>query len=261
MTMEKQDQVSNSSESGGQPGTVDQEKLNQFLGRFVADLGAALHAPTVIIGDKLGLYRAMAGAGELTSSEIASRTGTSERYVREWLASQAASGYVMYNHLSKKYWLTPEQAFTLADEASPAYLPGAFYIAASVFKDEPHILEAFKTGKGLGWHEHDSDLFTGTEKFFRPGYAGNLVSSWLPALDGVVPMLERGGRVAAWAAGTGRRRSSWRRPTRTRRSSAMTITVHPSRRQEGRRRDGASVTGSGSRSRPRAPILETGSTW
>jgi 2-polyprenyl-3-methyl-5-hydroxy-6-metoxy-1,4-benzoquinol methylase len=197
--MEKQDPIGKSEQNAA----VDQEKLNQFLGRFVADLGAALHAPTVIIGDKLGLYRAMAGAGELTSAEIASKTGTSERYVREWLASQAASGYAMYNHLSKKYWLTPEQTFTLADETSPAFLPGAFYIAASVFKDEPRILEAFKTGKGIGWHEHNGDLFSGTEKFFRPGYAGNLVSSWLPALDGVVSKLESGAKVADLGCGHG----------------------------------------------------------
>lgn len=182
---------------------VDQEKLNQFLGKFVADLGATFHAPTVVIGEKLGLYKAMAGGAEWTSQELASKTGTSERYVREWLAAQAASGYVMYNHLSRKYWLSPEQAFALADEGSPAYLPGAFYLAASLFKDEPRVLEAFKTGKGVGWHEHDGDLFRGTEKFFRPGYAGNLVSSWLPALDGVVAKLERGGKVADVGCGHG----------------------------------------------------------
>jgi 2-polyprenyl-3-methyl-5-hydroxy-6-metoxy-1,4-benzoquinol methylase len=197
--MEKRDQKDGS----GKAPAVEQEKLNQFLGKFVADFGATLHAPTIIIGEKLGLYKAMAGAGELTSAEIASRTGTSERYVREWLAAQAASGYVMYNHLSKKYWLTPEQVFTLADETSPAYLPGAFYISASLFKDEPRMLEAFKTGKGVGWHEHSTDLFRGTEKFFRPGYAGNLVSSWLPALEGVVSKLERGAKVADVGCGHG----------------------------------------------------------
>jgi SAM-dependent methyltransferase len=182
---------------------IDQEKLNQFLGKFVGDLGAALHAPTVIVGEKLGLYKAMAGAGELTSKELAVMTGTKERYVREWLAAQAASGYVTYDHLSDKYWLTPEQAFTLADENSPAYLPGAFYIAASVFMDEPKLVEAFKTGKGVGWHEHSSVLFKGTEMFFRPGYAANLVSSWIPALDGVVAKLERGAKVADVGCGHG----------------------------------------------------------
>lgn len=197
--MSKQDRATES----GNKSAVDQDKLNQFLGKFVADFGATLHAPTVIIGEKLGLYKAMAGAGELTSNELASKTGTAERYVREWLASQAASGYVMYNHLSKKYWLTPEQAFTLADENSPAYLPGAFYISAAVFKDEPRLLEAFKTGTGVGWHEHDSYLFRGTEKFFRPSYAGNLVPSWLPALDGVVAKLVRGGKVADVGCGHG----------------------------------------------------------
>ncbi len=182
---------------------VDEEKLNRFIGQFVTDFGAALHAPTIIIGEKLGLYRAMAGGGELTSQELASKTGTSERYVREWLSAQAASGYVMYNHLSGKFWLSPEQAFTLADENSPAYLPGAFYIASATTKDEPKLVEAFRTGKGVGWHEHDGNLFRGTEKFFRPGYSANLVSSWLPALEGVVAKLERGAKVADIGCGHG----------------------------------------------------------
>ena len=173
---------------------VDEEKLSRFIGQFVTDFGAAMHAPTIILGEKLGLYRAMSGGGELTSQELASKTGTNERYVREWLSAQAASGYVMYNHLSGKFWLSPEQAFTLADENSPAYLPGAFYIASAIAKDEPKLVEAFRTGKGVGWHEHDGNLFRGTEKFFRPGYSANLVSSWLPALDGVVAKLEKGSK-------------------------------------------------------------------
>ena len=123
--------------------------------------------------------------------------------MREWLSAQAASGYVMYDHLSGKFWMSPEQVFTLADESSPAYLPGAFYIASAVAKDEPKLIEAFKTGKGVGWHEHDSNLFRGTEKFFRPGYSANLVSSWLPALDGVVAKLEKGAEVADIGCGHG----------------------------------------------------------
>ncbi|MDA4121814.1 MAG: class I SAM-dependent methyltransferase [Thaumarchaeota archaeon] len=182
---------------------VDSEKLNRFIGQFVTDFGAAMHAPTIIIGEKLGLYKAMAGGAELTSQELASKTGTSERYVREWLSAQAASGYVMYNHLSGKFWLSPEQAFTLADESSPAYLPGAFYIASAVAKDEPKLEDAFRTGKGVGWHEHDGNLFRGTEMFFRPGYSANLVSSWLPALEGVVAKLEKGARVADIGCGHG----------------------------------------------------------
>jgi len=189
--------------AGTERKTVDPEKLNQFLGKFVGDLGAALHAPTVIVGEKLGLYKAMAGAGELTSRELAAKTKTNERYVREWLAAQAASGYVAYDQLSNKYWLTPEQATTLADESSPAYLPGAFYIAASVFRDEPHIVKAFRTGKGVGWDKHNSDLFRGTEMFFRPGYAGNLVSSWIPALEEVSAKLQRGAKVADIGCGHG----------------------------------------------------------
>jgi SAM-dependent methyltransferase len=182
---------------------VNQEKLNQFLGKFVGDLGATFHAPTVLIGEKLGLYKAMAGEEELTPGELASKTGTHERYIREWLASQAASGYAMYNPKTGKYWLSPEQAVALADESSPAYIPGAFYLAAAVMKDEPKILAAFKSGKGVGWHEHDIDLFKGTEKFFRPGYAANIVPAWLPALDGVVSKLEEGAKVADVGCGHG----------------------------------------------------------
>jgi SAM-dependent methyltransferase len=182
---------------------LDQEKVNRIMGQFVNDLGAAMQAPTIVLGEKLGLYKAMAGVGELTSQELATRTGTNERYVREWLSAQAASGYVMYNHLSGKFWLSPEQTFTFADENSPAYLPGAFYIASAMTKDESKLVEAFKTGKGVGWHEHDANLFWGTEKFFRPGYAANLVSSWLPALDGVVAKLERGAKVADVGCGHG----------------------------------------------------------
>ena len=183
--------------------TVDQERLQEFLGRFVCDFGAALHAPTVIIGEKLGLYRALADAGPLAPEALAERTGTSERYVREWLAAQAASGYVSYDASTATYYLTPEQAFALADEDSPAYVPGAFLIAASLFKDEPKITEAFRSGTGVGWHEHHHDLFHGTEKFFRPNYVGNLVEAWLPALDGVVTKLEAGARVADVGCGHG----------------------------------------------------------
>jgi SAM-dependent methyltransferase len=183
--------------------TLDQDKLHEFVGKFVGDLGAALHAPTVILGEKLGLYRAMADSGPLTPSELAAKTGTKERYVAEWLAAQASAGYAMYDHVAGRYWLTPEQAFTLADEESPAYLPGAFYIASAVFKDEPKLVQAFRTGRGFGWHEHDDYLFSGTEKFFRPGYAANLVSSWLPSLEGVVSKLERGARVADIGCGHG----------------------------------------------------------
>jgi SAM-dependent methyltransferase len=183
---------------------IDQEKLNEFVGKFVSDFGASLHAPTIILGEKLGLYKAMAEAGkEVSAQELASKTGTRERYVREWLAAQAAAGYAMYNASTNKYWLTAEQCFTLADENSPAYLPGAFFIASALFKDEAKIADAFRTGKGVGWHEHDGILFRGTEKFFRPGYVANLVSSWLPALDGVIAKLERGARVGDIGCGHG----------------------------------------------------------
>jgi SAM-dependent methyltransferase len=182
---------------------VDQGRMNEFLGRFVADLGATFHAPTVLLGEKLGLYKTMAAAGPVTPAELAARTDTSERYVREWLEAQAAAGYAMYDPKNEKYWLSPEQAFALANESSSAYLPGAFYLSASLFSDWEKVAEAFRTGRGLGWHEHSTDLFKGTEKFFRPGYVANIVASWLPALDGVVPKLERGAKVADIGCGHG----------------------------------------------------------
>jgi len=181
---------------------LDAEKLNAFIGQFVADLGAAVHAGMVVIGEKLGLYKALA-SGPMTSEELAERTRTDERYVREWLASQAAGGYVSYDQETGAFSLTEEQAFTLAREDSPAYLPGAFELALGSLEAVPRIAEAFRTGAGMGWNEHADGVFHGCEKFFRPGYSANLVSSWIPALDGVKEKLERGARVADVGCGLG----------------------------------------------------------
>ncbi|HEX8456571.1 MAG TPA: class I SAM-dependent methyltransferase [Pyrinomonadaceae bacterium] len=181
---------------------VNEEKLNQLLGKFVADFGATFHAGLVVIGESLGLYKALA-AGALTSAELAQRTGTDERYVREWLNSQAAGGYVNYDASSERYSLTAEQAFALADEQSPAYLPGAFLLAVSALRAVPQITERFRTGEGFGWHEHDHGLFRGTELFFRPGYAANLTSAWIPALTGVEEKLKAGAKVADVGCGLG----------------------------------------------------------
>ncbi len=182
--------------------TLDMDKLNAFIGHFVTDLGAAVHAGMVVIGEKLGLYKAML-AGPMTSAELAAKTGTDERYLREWLASQAAGGYISYDETTDKFRLTEEQAFTLANEDSPAYLPGAFELAVGSLSAVPRIAESFRTGAGMGWHEHDDGVFHGCEKFFRPGYAANLVSSWIPALEGVKERLEAGGRVADVGCGKG----------------------------------------------------------
>jgi hypothetical protein len=161
---------------------MDQDKLNQFMGQMVGELGAAMNAALVLIGDKLGLYKAMAGAGPITPAELARKTNTDERYVREWLSAQAAGGYVTYDAASKSFTLPEEQAFALAMEDSPAYMPGAFHIVSAIMKDEPKLAEAFRSGDGVGWDEHDAALFLGTERFFRPNYAANLVSSWIPSL-------------------------------------------------------------------------------
>jgi SAM-dependent methyltransferase len=181
---------------------LDTEKLNAFLGQFVTDLGAAVHAGMVVIGERLGLYKALAG-GPMTSSELAAKTGTDERYLREWLSSQAAGGYVSYDAKTGNFSLSDVQAFTLADENSPAYLPGAFQLALGALAAVPRIADSFRTGAGMGWHEHDDGVFHGCEKFFRPGYAANLMSSWIPALDGVKEKLEAGARVADVGCGLG----------------------------------------------------------
>jgi len=182
---------------------IDPNQLNQFVGKALVDFGATFHAACVLIGDKLGLYKGLAAGGPQTPAELAQRTGTHERYVREWLASQAAGGYVSYDAATARYFLDALQAFTMADESSPAFLPGAFQLALAAVKAAPRLVESFRTGKGIGWHEHDPELFVGTERFFRPGYAANLVSSWIPALDGVEEKLQRGGRVADIGCGLG----------------------------------------------------------
>jgi SAM-dependent methyltransferase len=183
--------------------TIDQAKLEQFVGSMVGDLGATLNTALVRIGDQLGLYKAMAGAGPLTPAELAERTATSERYVREWLAAQAAGGYVAYDPETARYELPPEQALALADEDGPAFMLGGFQVAASVLADEPKLTEAFRSGEGVGWHEHDHRLFEGTERFFRPGYRANLVNDWIPALSGVEAKLSDGAQVADVGCGHG----------------------------------------------------------
>ena len=182
---------------------LDPDKLNAFLGRMVGDLGAVATGALVLLGDHLGLFKAMKAGDRVTAAELAKRTGTNERYVREWLAGQAAAGYVEYDAGADAFYLNAEQAVVFADEDSPAFMAGAFEVMSALWLDEPKVLEAFRTGKGLAWHEHSACLFRGTERFFRPGYNANLVSSWLPALDGVVDKLQRGARVADVGCGHG----------------------------------------------------------
>lgn len=181
---------------------LDESKLDVFMENFVRDLGAVMHAATVVVGDQLGLYKALA-SGPATSHELARRTQTDERYLREWLSAQAASGYVTYDAGEGRFSLTEEQAMALAEEGSPAFIPGAFQIGVAQFRAIPKMAQAMRTGLGIGWHEHDTSLFHGTERFFRPGYAANLVDSWLPALDGVVDRLKQGARVADIGCGHG----------------------------------------------------------
>lgn len=181
---------------------IDSDKLSALLGTMVNDIGAAATAALVLIGDKLGLYRALTG-GPITSATLAGRTGTNERYIREWLGAQAASGYVSCDPAAGTFWLSPEQAAVFADEQSTVLMTGGFYSISAVFADEPKLAEAFKSGKGLGWGERCNCLFCGVERFFRPGYRGHLVNEWLPALDGTVAKLERGARVADIGCGHG----------------------------------------------------------
>lgn len=183
--------------------SIDQSKLDAFMGKMLSDMGAAASGALIVIGDKLGLYKALAQSGPLTPGELATKTGTAERYIREWLAAQAAAGYVEFQADMGTFSMSAEQALALGDDTSPAFVVGAYDIIASMFKDEPKITEAFKSGRGVGWHEHSPCLFRGTERFFRPGYAANLTASWLPALDGVVAKLERGARVADVGCGHG----------------------------------------------------------
>lgn len=182
---------------------INETKLNEFVGKAVGDIGAGMSAALVIIGDKLGLYKALAGAGPLTSIELAKRTGTNERYVREWLANQAAGGYLEYDAQSGRYTLPEEQAFCLTDEYGGVFFPGAFQLLLAAQLALPKITENFKTGGGLAWGDQNPMLFEGTERFFRPNYLGSLVSSWIPALDGVEARLKRGAKVADVGCGLG----------------------------------------------------------
>ncbi len=182
---------------------LDLDKLHEFVFRAVDEVGATLNTALVVMGDRLGLYRAMAGAGPLTPAEVAERTGTSERYVREWLNAQAAGGFVEYEADSGRYSLPPEQTAALTDEQSPAYLPGFFQIALGSVVDSPRITDVAKTGDGIGWGDHVHDVHEGCERFFRPSYNAHLVAEWLPALDGVVERLQAGGTVADVGCGHG----------------------------------------------------------
>ena len=183
---------------------INEDKLNELLGRFVSDLGATMHAGSIVIGEKLGLYKAMGEPRErITAAELANRTNTNERYVREWLNANAASGYIEYDKENDSYYMTDEQSLVMTNENNPAYLPGAFTLATAALKAVPKMVERFKSGDGLGWHEHDPDLFRGTELFFRPGYIANLASSWIPALEGVEDKLKSGGKVADVGCGHG----------------------------------------------------------
>ena len=178
-------------------------ELEQLIGKVVGDLGATANAALVIVGDRLGLYRTLAEVGPATAQELAQQTGTHERYIREWLAAQAASGYVDYDPATRRFHMSREQGMVFADENSPVYMSGGFFAAASAINDERYLTEAFRTGRGIAWSDHHDCLFCGTEKFFRPSYAGNLLQSWIPALEGMHARLQAGGTVADLGCGRG----------------------------------------------------------
>jgi SAM-dependent methyltransferase len=186
-----------------EPAAVNPDKLMSFVFRAVDEVGATLNTALVVMGDKLGLYRALADGGPLTPADLAARTGIAERYAREWLSAQAAGGFADYDPDSGRYSLPAEQAVALTDQSSPAYLPGLFQIALGSVLDSPRITEAARTGAGIGWHEHVPDVHEGCERFFRPGYNAHLVAEWLPALDGVVGKLQTGAAVADVGCGHG----------------------------------------------------------
>ena len=182
---------------------IDPQKLEPLLGMMVNEIGAAANAALVLVGDKLGLYKALAAAGPCTTAQLAERTGTAERYVREWCCAQATSGFITYDAATHTFSLSEEQAAVLADDESTVNMTGGFYALAAVFADEPKLTAAFKSGKGIGWGDHCNCLFCGTERFFRPGYKGHLVAEWLPALEGIVGKLSDGARVADVGCGHG----------------------------------------------------------
>ena len=183
--------------------TINEEALNALLGKMVTELGAAFVGSSVILGDQLGLYKALAAKGPATSTQLAECTGTAERYVREWLSGQAASGYIAYDAATGTFHITPEQAMVFANPDSPVNLTGGYAMLQSVYADVSPMAEAFRTGKGMGWGDHCNCLFCGVAKFFGPGYRSNLIASWLPQLEGVVPKLQTGGKVADVGCGHG----------------------------------------------------------
>jgi SAM-dependent methyltransferase len=181
----------------------DRTRLEQFMEKMVGDMGAAISAALVTLGDRLGLYKALAEGGPVSSAELAQRSGCTERYLREWLAAQAAAGYVTFDKETGRYSLDDVQRQAFAAEGSPGFMPGFFQLLSSMFRDEPKIAEAFRSGRGVGWHEHDVALFHGTERFFRPNYAAHLVADWIPALDDVRAKLDQGANVADIGCGHG----------------------------------------------------------
>jgi SAM-dependent methyltransferase len=183
--------------------TINQDRLMQILGQAVGEIGAAMNGALVLLGDRLGLYKAMAGAGPMTAGALAQKTGMNERYLQEWLSAQAAGQFLDYDPATRSFTLTNEYAQILANEAGPAFLPAAFEIMSAIIMDEPRLEEAFRTGEGVGWDEHHPCLFSGTARFFKPAYLANLIPSWLPALDGVVNKLNQGAQVADIGCGHG----------------------------------------------------------
>ncbi len=195
--------ASSPSTTSERPRTIDLDKLNALLEQAVQDMGAAMHAPLIVIGDKLGLYRAMGDGTPVTPAQLAERTGTAERYIREWLNANAAGHFVEYDAANGTYFMTPEQALALALDDTPVHLPGFYHMLASLMKDEEKLTQIYRTGEGMGWHEHEKGLFEGCERFFRPTYLANLVSSWIPSLEGVEAKLKAGARVADIGCGHG----------------------------------------------------------